>query len=99
MDKISLCLPELSIECQGLEYCLPGDIYGLGGMLEAIDQMKQGLVERAYRFSMVCKLTEIALDFAKRYGCPVLSFHGGGYKLLVTVSAATAHVRTLATYV
>ena len=52
MDKISLCLPELSIECQGLEYCLPGDIYGLGGMLEAIDQMKQGLVERAYRFSI-----------------------------------------------
>lgn len=259
LDKISLSLPELSIECQGLEYCLPGYLYGLGGMLEAIDQMKQGLIERAYCFSMVghhahsnwghgycllnplaaatryaqiqgfkkvliidwdihhgdgtqeifshdssvycisihsaldlymakasdlkvgttdaaeavghcnipvmtksfpvevlqeegitgnfysgnesinvfrealnnvpwqpnlvaifsgydshkndcgesttgwtnddfCNLTEIALDFAKKSGCPVLSAHGGGYKLSVTVSAATAHVRTLATY-
>lgn len=46
-----------------------------------------------------CKLTEITLDFAKKYECPVLSSHGGGYNLPVTVSAATAHVRTLATYV
>ena len=260
LDKISLSLPELSIECQGLEYSLLGYLYGLGGMLEAIDQMKQGLVERAYCFSMVghhahtnwghgycllnplaaatryahlqgfekvliidwdihhgdgtqeifsndanvycisihsavdlymakasdlkvgttdaakavghcnipvisqsfpvevlqeegitgnfyygygimnvfqealenipwkpnlvaifsgydshkddcgqditgwtnddfCKLTEITLDFAKKYECPVLSSHGGGYKLPVTVSAAIAHVRTLATYV
>ena len=260
LDKINLSLPELSIECQGLEYCLPGYLYGLGGMLEAIDQMKQGLIERAYCFSMVghhahsnwghgycllnplaaatryaqiqgfekvliidwdihhgdgtqeifshdsrvycisihsaldlymakasdlklgttdaakavghcnipvmtksfpvevlqeegitgnfysgdesidvfrealnnvpwqpnlvaifsgydshkndcgesttgwtnddfCKLTEITLDFAKKSGCPVLSTHGGGYNLSVTVSAATAHVSTLATYI
>ena len=260
LDKISLSLPELSIECQGLEYSLLGYLYGLGGMLEAIDQMKQRLVERAYCFSMVghhahtnwghgycllnplaaatryahlqgfekvliidwdihhgdgtqeifsndanvycisihsavdlymakssdlkvgttdaakavghcnipvisqsfpvevlqeegitgnfyygygimnvfqealenipwkpnlvaifsgydshkddcgqditgwtnddfCKLTEITLDFAKKYKCPVLSSHGGGYKLPVTVSAAIAHIRTLATYV
>jgi acetoin utilization deacetylase AcuC-like enzyme len=46
-----------------------------------------------------CKLTEIVLDFAKRCGCPVLSTHGGGYRLPVTVAAATSHVRTLATYV
>lgn len=260
LDKISLALPELSIECQGLEYCLPGYLYGLGGMMEAIDQMKQGNLERAYCFSMVghhahrnwghgycllnplaaaaryaqtqgfekvlildwdihhgdgtqsifsndpsvycisihsgvdlymakasdlkagtttiaetvghcnipiipesfpvevlqsegitgrfyyghqsistfrqalenlpwqpdlvaifsgydshrddcgkgitdwtntdfCKLTEIVLDFAKKWGCQVLSTHGGGYRLPVTVAAATAHVRTLATYV
>jgi len=260
LDEISISLPELSIECQGLEYCLPGYLYGLGGMMEAIDQMKQGNLERAYCFSMVghhahinwghgycllnplaaaaryaqaqgfekvlivdwdihhgdgtqsifindrsiycisihsgvdlymakasdlkvgtttvaeavghcnipivsesfpvkvlesegitgrfycghqsistfeealenlpwqpdlvaifsgydshrddcgkgitdwtnadfCKLTEIVLDFAKRCGCQVLSTHGGGYRLPVTVAAATSHVRTLATYV
>jgi acetoin utilization deacetylase AcuC-like enzyme len=37
-------------------------------------------------------------DFANRCGCQVLSTHGGGYRLPVTVAAATAHVRTLATY-
>jgi acetoin utilization deacetylase AcuC-like enzyme len=38
----------LSIECVGLEYCLPGYMYGLGGMLEAIDQMRVGELDRAY---------------------------------------------------
>ena len=28
--------PRLSIECTGVEYCLPGYSYGLGGMLQAI---------------------------------------------------------------
>ncbi len=260
LDKISLSLPELSGECQGLEYSLPGYLYGLGGMLAAIDQIKQGSIERAYCFSMVghhahsnwghgycllnplaaaarhaqvqgfervliidwdihhgdgtqeifsndssvhcisihsavdiymakasdlkagttdaakvvghcnipiitksfpvevlheegitgefyygnqsinafqqalenvpwqpdliaifsgydshkndcgdgttdwknddfCKLTEITLDFAKKHKCPILSSHGGGYKMPVTVSAAIAHINTLATYV
>ncbi len=260
LDQSSLSLPELSIECRGLEYALPGYLYGLGGMMEAIDQMNQGIIDRAYCFSMVghhahrnwghgycllnplaaatryaqvqgfekvlmidwdihhgdgtqeifshdssvycisihsavdlymakasdlkvgttdaaeacghcnipiiiesfpvevlqeegitgkfyhghesiyafqqalenvpwhpnlvaifsgydshqddcgkrttgwtnddfCKLTEITLNFAKKYECPVLSSHGGGYNLSVTVSAATAHIRTLATYV
>jgi acetoin utilization deacetylase AcuC-like enzyme len=44
--------PRLSIECQGLEYCLPGYLYGLGGMLEAIDDMRAGTLERAYCFSL-----------------------------------------------
>jgi acetoin utilization deacetylase AcuC-like enzyme len=259
LDKSSLSLPELSFECRGLEHALPSYLYGLGGMLEAIDQMKRGLIDRAYCFSMVghhahsnwghgycllnplaattryaqlqgfekiliidwdihhgdgtqeifsndrnvycisihsavdiymakasdlkagttdtakivghcnipiitesfpvevlqeegitgkfyyghesihayqealenvpwqpnliaifsgydshkddcgarttnwtnddfCKLTKITLNFAKKYGCPVLSSHGGGYKLSVTVSAAMAHIETLATY-
>ena len=173
LDQGSAALPELSIECQGLEYCLPGYLYGLGGMMEAIDQMKKGNLERAYCFSMVghcnipilntlfpievleelgltgqfydghesidifqksldclpwqpdlitifsgydshrddcgksttgwtnadfCQLTEIVLDSAQRYRCPVLSSHGGGYRLPVTVAAAVAHVKTLATY-
>ena len=38
-------------------------------------------------------------DFAKRCGCQFLSTRGGGYRLPVTVAAATSHVRTLATYV
>lgn len=45
-------MPRLSIECQGLEYCLPGYLYGLGGMLEAIDRMRAGALERAYCFSL-----------------------------------------------
>ncbi|MFQ3612529.1 MAG: histone deacetylase, partial [Cyanobacteriota bacterium] len=45
-----------------------------------------------------CTLTKITLDFAKKYGCPVISSHGGGYQLSVTISAAMAHIETLATY-
>jgi len=45
-------LPRLSIECTGFEYCLPGYLYGLGGMLEAIDRMRAGNLERAYCFSL-----------------------------------------------
>jgi acetoin utilization deacetylase AcuC-like enzyme len=43
---------KLSIECKGLELCLPGYLFGLGGMLQAIDQMKAGNLERAYCFSL-----------------------------------------------
>ncbi len=45
-------LPRLSGECTGFEYCLPGYLYGLGGMLEAIDRMRAGALERAYCFSL-----------------------------------------------
>ena len=44
--------PRLSAECQGLEHCLPGYQAGLGGMLEAIDQMRAGVLDRAYCFSL-----------------------------------------------
>jgi acetoin utilization deacetylase AcuC-like enzyme len=44
--------PKLSIECKSLEYCLPGYLFGLGGMLQAIDQMKLGNIHRAYCFSL-----------------------------------------------
>jgi acetoin utilization deacetylase AcuC-like enzyme len=44
--------PRLSAECQGLEHCLPGYRAGLGGMLEAIDQMRDGNLDRAYCFSL-----------------------------------------------
>lgn len=44
--------PKLSIECKGLELCLPGYLFGLGGMLQAIDQMKVANLERAYCFSL-----------------------------------------------
>ncbi len=45
-------LPHLSRECSGLEYCLPGYRAGLGGMLEAIDRMRAGTLDRAYCFSL-----------------------------------------------
>ncbi len=45
-------LPKLSIECTGLEYGIPGYQYALGGMFEAVKQMKAGTLERAYCFSI-----------------------------------------------
>ncbi len=44
--------PRLSAECTGFEYGLPGYQYGLGGMLNAIDQMKSGALDRAYCFAL-----------------------------------------------
>lgn len=44
-------LPKLSPECTGMEYCLPGYRYSLGGMFIAIDQMRAGNLSRAYCFS------------------------------------------------
>jgi len=44
--------PKLSIECKGLEFCLPGYLFGLGGMLQAVDEMKSGNIQRAYCFSL-----------------------------------------------
>ena len=44
--------PRLSAECTGFEYCLPAYLYGLGGMLEAVDRMRAGTLERAYCFSL-----------------------------------------------
>lgn len=41
-------------------------------------------------------LTQRVLELAKRSDCPVLSVHGGGYQLAVTVSTAVEHVRVLA---
>jgi acetoin utilization deacetylase AcuC-like enzyme len=40
--------PKLSIECTGMEYCIPGYCYKLGGLMEAIDQMKNGRLQSAY---------------------------------------------------
>lgn len=51
-DEVVENPPRLSAECTGFEYCLPGYGYGLGGMLEAIDQMQHGNLERAYCFSL-----------------------------------------------
>jgi acetoin utilization deacetylase AcuC-like enzyme len=45
-------LPKLGIGCNGLEYCLPGYAYSLGGMFEAIDRAKRGVLDRAYCFSL-----------------------------------------------
>ncbi len=45
-------LPRLSVECTGLQFCLPGYQYGLGGMYEVIDHLKAGRIERAYCFSL-----------------------------------------------
>jgi len=45
-------VPHLSLECTGYPYCLPGYLYGLGGMLEAIDRMQAGTLSRAYCFSL-----------------------------------------------
>lgn len=41
-------------------------------------------------------LTRVVLKLAGQAGCPVLSVHGGGYKLPLTIAAAVNHVRVLA---
>ncbi len=41
-------------------------------------------------------LTHVVLDVAYRGSCPVLSVHGGGYNLPVTIAAAATHVEVLA---
>jgi acetoin utilization deacetylase AcuC-like enzyme len=45
-------LPNWSIENSGLAYTLPGLLYGLGGLMTAVDQMKAGQLERAYCFGL-----------------------------------------------
>jgi acetoin utilization deacetylase AcuC-like enzyme len=73
-------LPKLSGECQNLEYCLPGYLYGLGGMLEAIDWMKKGSLERAYCFSLP--------------GHHAYANSGHGYCLLNPLAAAARYAQT-----
>ncbi|MGL4377979.1 MAG: histone deacetylase family protein [Microcoleaceae cyanobacterium] len=73
-------LPKLSGECQNLEYCLPGYLYGLGGMLEAIDTMKKGSLERAYCFSLP--------------GHHAYANSGHGYCLLNPLAAAARYAQT-----
>jgi acetoin utilization deacetylase AcuC-like enzyme len=51
-DTPPVVLPRLSSECIGFEYCLPGYQASLGGMIEAIDQMREGALDRAYCFSL-----------------------------------------------
>jgi acetoin utilization deacetylase AcuC-like enzyme len=41
-------------------------------------------------------LTRLVLDLAQKASCPVLSCHGGGYQLPITVSAAIGHIKVLA---
>jgi acetoin utilization deacetylase AcuC-like enzyme len=53
LEQFNLEMPHLLGGCWGLEHCLPGYAYGLGGLFEAIAQMKQGNLERAYCFSLV----------------------------------------------
>jgi acetoin utilization deacetylase AcuC-like enzyme len=72
--------PKLSIECTNLEYCLPGYSYSLGGMIEAIDQMKKGILERAYCFSLV--------------GHHAYRDWGHGYCLLNPLAAAAKYAQT-----
>ncbi len=42
------------------------------------------------------RLTQLVLAVAQHAGCPVLSVHGGGYKLPSTIAAATRHLAVLA---
>jgi acetoin utilization deacetylase AcuC-like enzyme len=43
-------------------------------------------------------LTIAVLEVAKKANCPLLSNHGGGYKLPITIASAVSHVKTLASY-
>jgi hypothetical protein len=43
-------------------------------------------------------MTRLLLDRAALARCPVLSAHGGGYQLPVTIASAMRHIETLASY-
>src|SRR5262249_11210681 len=43
-------------------------------------------------------VTQLVLSRAGRCQCPVLSVHGGGYKLQTVIDSAARHVATLATF-
>jgi acetoin utilization deacetylase AcuC-like enzyme len=43
---------DISIECTNLFRAIPGYEYGLGGVYSIIDLMKQGILDRAYSFSL-----------------------------------------------
>ncbi len=51
-EKLPEDLPKLSIECHGYEFALPGYLYGLGGLMSAVDTIKQGTFDRVYTFSL-----------------------------------------------
>ncbi|MFP4296270.1 MAG: histone deacetylase family protein [Spirulinaceae cyanobacterium] len=80
LDNQAKKLPQCSRECQGLEYSLPGYLYGLGGMITAINAMRQGELERAYCFSMV--------------GHHAHQTWGHGYCLLNPLAAAVRYAQT-----
>lgn len=44
-------MPQLSMECRGMEYVLPGYCYALGGMQETLRRMADDVLSRAYVFS------------------------------------------------
>lgn len=79
LDPASQQMRAVSAECRGLEFCLPGYLYGLGGMQEAIDHMKKGVLERAYCFSLV--------------GHHAYSDWGHGYCLLNPLAAAARYAQ------
>jgi acetoin utilization deacetylase AcuC-like enzyme len=72
--------PKLNAECAGLWYCMPGYEYGLGGMLEAIEHMKRGTLDRAYCFSLG--------------GHHAHADWGHGYCLLNPLAAAVRHAQS-----
>jgi acetoin utilization deacetylase AcuC-like enzyme len=81
-DQIPERYPKLSLECRGYEYCLPGYQYGLGGLIEAIYQVKSGTLERAYCFSLG--------------GHHAYANHGHGYCLLNPQAAAVRFAQSAA---
>ncbi|MBW4566213.1 MAG: hypothetical protein KME32_35125 [Mojavia pulchra JT2-VF2] len=79
-DEINNSLPTNGGECEGLEFCLPSYLYGLGGLLEAIDHMKKGVLERAYCFTLP--------------GHHAHTDWGHGYCLLNPLAAAARYAQT-----
>lgn len=80
LERFNLSNPKLSLECEGLEYCIPGYLYSLGGIMEAIDCMKKGHIDRAYCFSLV--------------GHHAYRNWGHGYCLLNPQAAAAKYAQT-----
>lgn len=72
--------PSLSLECAGLQYALPAYSYSLGGYYQAIEEMKTGILNRAYIFSMPSHHS--------------YTDKGHGYCLLNTLAAAVRYAQS-----
>jgi acetoin utilization deacetylase AcuC-like enzyme len=79
-DQVPDSYPKLSLECRGYEYALPAYRYGLGGLMEAVDQIKDSSLERAYCFSLG--------------GHHAYADHGHGYCLLNPQAAAARYAQS-----
>jgi acetoin utilization deacetylase AcuC-like enzyme len=74
-------LPSWSAENTGLQYCWPGYLYSLGGLMAAVDAMKAGSLDRAYCYTLA--------------GHHAFANRGHGYCILNPMAAAARYAQSV----